>query len=268
MSAFLDPFRLAFGTLSRVPVKPPTTVDRAVAGRAMALSPLVGAVLAAVVAVPLGLVAESGQGSPLLLAALAIAALAFLTRAMHLDGLADVADGLGSGRSGIEAVAIMKKSDIGPFGVATLLLVLLLQVSALAHCVTGGFGAEALALALLWSRMNVTTLSGRLPAAPGSGLGSMVAGTVRDTQALLAFAATFAASLAILWVATWRTGQVWDPSWPHLIATVLGFVAASMAGVALARRVVRRLGGITGDVYGAAIETTFTAVLVVLALAV
>lgn len=268
MSAFLDPFRMAFGTLSVVPVKPPEAVDRRVAGWAMTLAPLVGAALALLVALPLGLLAAGGTGSPLLLAALALGALALLTRAMHLDGLADVADGLGSGFRGAQAIAVMKKSDIGPFGVATLALVLLLQVAALAECVGHGFGAEALALALLWSRMNVTTLSGGLPAAAGSGLGSFVAGTVRDTQALLAFAGTFATSLGVLWLATWRTGQVWDPSWPQLIGGVVGFVVASLAGVALARRVVRRLGGITGDVYGAAIETTFTAVLVALALTV
>ena len=55
-----------------------------------------------------------------------------LSRAIHLDGLADTADGLGSGRPPADALAIMRQSDVGPFGVATLVLTLLIQVSALA----------------------------------------------------------------------------------------------------------------------------------------
>ena len=61
--------------------------------------------------------------APLLGAVTGVAALAVLTRGLHLDGLADVADGLGSGRPPEQAREVMKRSDIGPFGVVTLLLV-------------------------------------------------------------------------------------------------------------------------------------------------
>ncbi|GAA3105764.1 hypothetical protein GCM10020254_59560 [Streptomyces goshikiensis] len=61
-----------------------------------------------------------------------VAVPAALTRGLHLDGLADTADGLGSAKPAEDALRIMKQSDIGPFGVVTLLLVLLIQAAALA----------------------------------------------------------------------------------------------------------------------------------------
>ena len=89
----MNSIRLALGTLTILPVRPPAVVDRRVAGWAMTLAPLVGVLLAVV---PMALLEQDGP--PLLLAALAVASLAVLSRAIHLDGLADTADGLGSRR--------------------------------------------------------------------------------------------------------------------------------------------------------------------------
>ncbi|MEV4008814.1 adenosylcobinamide-GDP ribazoletransferase [Actinomadura sp. NPDC049753] len=122
--------RLAVTLLTVVPLGT-GRVDRDAARSAMLLAPVAGlipggaAALVLLAGGPLGL-------SHLLAAALAVAASAAVTRALHLDGLADLADGLGSGRPAAEALAIMKRSDIGPFGVVTLLLTLLVQVAALA----------------------------------------------------------------------------------------------------------------------------------------
>ncbi|CAM5688924.1 Adenosylcobinamide-GDP ribazoletransferase [Streptomyces rimosus subsp. rimosus] len=83
-------------------------------------------------------------GSGPLLAAVATAAVpAALTRGLHLDGLADTADGLGSGKPADDALRIMKQSDIGPFGVITLLFTLLAQVAALSHLSTNRAGPTA-----------------------------------------------------------------------------------------------------------------------------
>ncbi|WP_242614601.1 adenosylcobinamide-GDP ribazoletransferase, partial [Actinomadura roseirufa] len=123
-------FRLAVTLLTVVPLRT-GRVDRGTARAAMLLAPAVGLVTGGAAA--LAVTAGDALGlSGTVAAVLAVAATAALTRALHLDGLADLADGLGSGRPAGEALAIMKRSDIGPFGVVTLLLVLLLQVTALA----------------------------------------------------------------------------------------------------------------------------------------
>ncbi len=274
MSAPRDAFRLLFGTLTILPVKPPTSVDRRTAGRAMTLSPLAGLVLAVLVGGPLLLVGELlaeeyADPPPLVLAVLAIGALALLTRGMHLDGLADVADGLGSGRRGEAALAIMKKSDIGPFGVVTLVLVLLLQVAALATCLAAGQGPAALLVALVLSRaMLVELCRGAWPAARPDGLGAVVAGSVTGAHAVAGLALTVLCTLGGLLALQALDAGAWEAgSWEVGAAMVAALAVFSLApALGLAAWASRRFGGVTGDVYGAVVETAFTAVLVVAAL--
>lgn len=257
----MNALRLLFGTLTILPVQAPTSVDRRTAGWAMTLAPLVGVKLAFLVAGSLALAEAYADPPPLLAAVLCIGALAVLTRAIHLDGLADTADGLGSGRRGDAGLAVMKRSDIGPFGVVTLVLVLLAQVAALASCIAGGFGAAALAAALVWSRVTVTGLSVRMPAGPTDGLGSLVAGTVSRAQHLLGVALALAATAGILAMRPGFDGLAPRDLGQVSMPVVLLCVLAPLAGSGLAAHAVRRFGGVTGDVYGAAVETTFTAVL-------
>src|SRR3982075_4623765 len=124
--------RLAVTLLTAIPLNggrgggsaPP----RRAAAAAMTWAPVVGLLLGAAAAAVLELAARWGRTGPLLAAVLAVAALALLTRGLHLDGLADLADGLGSRRPAGQALASMKRSDIGPFGVVTLVLTLGVQV--------------------------------------------------------------------------------------------------------------------------------------------
>src|SRR5690606_41858297 len=108
----VDGARMAVGTLTAVPVRV-DRVDRAVAGWAMALAPAVGAGLGAAGAAVFAAALLLRAGGPLS-AVLALGLLALLTRALHLDGLADLADGLGSGRPAEEAPAGIARSDIAP----------------------------------------------------------------------------------------------------------------------------------------------------------
>ncbi|MFC4059732.1 adenosylcobinamide-GDP ribazoletransferase [Planomonospora corallina] len=195
-STFGDGLRLAVGTLSVFPVRP-GTVDRRAGGRAMALAPLVGAALGAVAAAVLAGALFLGV-SPLLASLLAVGTLALLTRALHLDGLADLADGLGSGRPAGQALDIMKRSDIGPFGVVTLVFVLGVQVVALAEVSAAGHGPVALVAACVAGRLAITwACHENVPAARPGGLGATVAGTVRRGPALAATALSLA-GLAVL----------------------------------------------------------------------
>lgn len=259
-SRVTDPVRLAVGTLTVVPTPPPSTVDRRVAGWAMTLAPLVGLLLGAAGGVLLWLVGGTG---PVLAAALTIGLLALLTRAMHLDGLADTADGLGSGKPAPAALEVMRRGDVGPFGVVTLVLVLLVQVLALGQLVERGLGVPGLLLALLVSRLTLPLLCLRgVPAARGDGLGAVVVGSVAPWQ--LAVSVAVGAAVLLPFALATMGSYVLDPSVVARAAVVgvLGLGAAVLVAV----RAVRRLGGLTGDVLGASVETAFTVALVVLTL--
>ncbi|MEU8173676.1 adenosylcobinamide-GDP ribazoletransferase [Microbispora hainanensis] len=302
-------WRLAVGTLTVLPVRP-VEVDRAVAGRAMSLAPFVGLLLGLAAAVVL-VVAGALSGSQLLGAVLAVGVLAWLTRALHLDGLADLADGLGSGKPADGALDVMKRSDIGPFGVVTLVITLLVQVAVLARDDTAAW--VALVAAAATGRLAVTwACRGGVPAARPTGLGALVAGTVRRGAALGATAATAAVVVVLALVAAsgpslleycrpfdstaafgytshsatdLSPGIIYEgitgtdlrpggllrrlPDDPYLITTaglLLAMAAGLGAAALLRRRAVRRLGGVTGDVLGALVETATTVTLLVAAL--
>jgi len=270
----LDALRLAFGTLTVLPVSPPTTVDRTVAGWAMALGPLAGTALGLAAASAAWVL--SALWSPLLVAVAVVGLLAAATRLIHWDGLADTADGLGSGREAGVALEIMRRSDIGPFGVFAVVLVFAVQAAAVATLLTpdavfvaflgptpppadtAGVGRDlaAVVAAVVLGRLALALAcrSGQ-PAARSRGLGSAVAGSVGAVQ--LAVAAALAAVVVVLAV---------------VLGGALGWLSAVLAAVASAGWALgatellrRRVGGVTGDTLGALVETTTAVALVVLA---
>jgi adenosylcobinamide-GDP ribazoletransferase len=230
-----------------LPVRP-GRVDRAAASVAMSIAPLVGALLGAVLAAVLAVLTAAGAPA-LVAAALTVAAGALLTRGLHLDGLADTIDALGSYRRGPEALAVMKAPDVGPFGVAAVVLTLLIQAAALT-------ALSPFAVVVAWAagRLAVPVACRRgVPAARSAGLGALVAGTV--PVPVLTGGAVAVAAAGIVAV----PGRIWQGP-----AAVL--VAALIAAL-IVRHCVRRFGGVTGDVIGAAVEVATTSALVVLTLA-
>ncbi len=255
---FADGVWLAVGTLSVVPAPMPRTVDRTVAGRAMALAPAVGLAVGGVGA---AIVAGAGwlrPDAPLLAAALGLVALAALSGALHLDGLADTADGLGSRRDRDRMLAIMRTGDIGPFGVAAVALVLLVDAAALTACVTGGIGWQAVLVAALAGRTTLPwACRTTVPSARPDGLGAMVAGTVRARRAGAVTVVAAAAAVVPLLPQGGRAA----------VAGGSAVLVAAVAGALVVRRCVHELGGITGDVLGAAVEIGTAVALLVIALA-
>ncbi|MEU0832493.1 adenosylcobinamide-GDP ribazoletransferase [Streptomyces sp. NPDC005969] len=249
--------RFAFGTLTVLPVRV-TRWDRGAARAGMLSAPLAGLVVGLLAAVPGALLLLLGSG-PLLAAVASAAVPAVLTRGLHLDGLADTADGLGSGKPAADALRIMKQSDIGPFGVITLLFVLLAQVAVLHQLYGEGWahGAVAAVVAGVTARLALTLASRQgVPPARPEGLGAAVAGTVPTGAAA-------AVTVAVV-VAGSGAGAVFGGygALHHCLAVVAGLMAAQL----LLRHCVRRFGGVTGDVFGAVAETAATAALVALAL--
>lgn len=253
----LPGLRFAFGTLTVLPVRV-SRWDREAARAGMLCAPLAGLVVGAAAAA-VGVLLLWGGAGPLLAAVGSAAVPAVLTRGLHLDGLADTADGLGSGKPAEDALRIMKQSDIGPFGVIALVLVLLAQVAALSQAYGHSWARGALAAAVSATVARLAlTLAARtgVPAARPEGLGAAVAGVVPAVGALgTALALTLAAGVAGAGLGT-RTA---------LLAA--GAVLAALgAAELLLRHCTRRFGGVTGDVFGALAETAATTALVVLAL--
>ncbi|MEV0126738.1 adenosylcobinamide-GDP ribazoletransferase [Streptomyces sp. NPDC050703] len=252
-----DGIRFAFGTLTALPVRV-TRWDREAARDGMRCAPLAGLVVGLCAAGAGGALALLGSG-PLLAAVATAAAPAALTRGLHLDGLADTADGLGSAKPADDALRIMKQSDIGPFGVITLLFVLLAQVAALCRLYDASWthGAVAAVVSATAARLALT-LAARagVPPARPEGLGAAVAGVVPRGAALLVAAAVLCGAAAL--------GTLLGPYGVVRAAVAVGI--AAVAAELLLRHCVRRFGGVTGDVFGGLAETAATTALVVLAL--
>lgn len=241
-----------------IPV-PAVDLDRDTARRAMLALPWVGLIAglgAGAVAAVVGLLG----GGALLAAIAGLAVLAAVSGAMHLDGLADTADGLGSRKPAAEALSVMKASDIGPMGVVALVLVLGLDVAALASPhLTGPSIAAALLVMPVVGRLGALIGTGRWSvAARPEGLGALVAGVTTDVGLLLN-------ALAVLAVAALAGGLAQGAR-----GVAVFMLAAMIAGGVAAlwqRHLQRRLGGVTGDTLGSLIEVTQAAFVLVLALA-
>jgi adenosylcobinamide-GDP ribazoletransferase len=159
---------------------------------------------------------------------------ALITGGLHLDGLADWFDALGGGRGDRQRMLeIMRDSRIGAHGAAALLLVLLAKVAVLAE-LSGSL--LALCGAPAASRLAAVWLLYSLPAARQDGLG-------RGMGAELSRAHAWAACVSFLLATFWLGPQL---IWPCIGATAVAVLVGWQAKT--------RLGGVTGDVCGAAIE--------------
>lgn len=248
-----DAWRLAVGTLTVLRVAPPVVVDRRRAGLAMVLAPLAVAPLGVLVALVAWGAVELDV-APLVTGMVVVGVLTLGTRALHLDGLADLADGLTASYDRERSLAVMKTGTAGPAGVAALVIVLGLQAAAAGSLLasTGARGALVVGVATCASRaaLSLCCLRG-VPGARADGLGSTYVGSVAPMLTLLVWIlAAVVAGVAVGWA-----GVGW---WHGPLAVALALAAVCLVVL----RAVRRLGGVTGDVFGACVEIAFAVVLV------
>jgi adenosylcobinamide-GDP ribazoletransferase len=249
----LDALRLSVGTLTIVPSGAITEIDRRTAARAMVIAPLAVFPLAAAVAL-VGWLSRTAGLPPLAVGLLVVGGLALGSRALHLDGLADTVDGLGSGWSAERSLMVMRRGDVGPMGVVALIVVLALQATSIGQLIQGATGALLVGVVVCCSRVALCLTCVRgVPAAREDGLGVAVAGSVPR----LAAAGCWLGVMVIMSVTAWLAG--------HRPANgALATVAAALLVAVLIYRCVRRLGGVSGDVMGAAIEISFTVMITVM----
>lgn len=229
----LEPVRLAFAFLTRLPL-PPGDAQPAQLGAAVAWFPLVGALLGA--AQWLGYAALSPWLDPMFLGLLLVTLGALLTGALHLDGLADVFDGLGGGRGDrTRMLEIMRDPRIGAHGACALVLLLIGKFLASAELCGRGHWQPLMA-APVCARFAAVLLIRLFPYARAEGLGRAFHDHSRARHVLFAM---LLSALALAWIGP----------------PALGLLAVALiSALLLASWVQRRIGGLTGDAYGAAIE--------------
>ncbi|MEM1431081.1 MAG: adenosylcobinamide-GDP ribazoletransferase [Pseudomonadota bacterium] len=225
----LNEIRLAAMFLTRLPVGRLRDPVPVLADCAWAF-PLIG--------LPVGLAGWAVQagalwlGLPALVAALAaVAAMALLTGALHHDGLADVADGFGGGRTADRALEIMRDSRIGSYGTLALVLAVGLEAAALAG-IAGGAPLSAFLLIAVASRVAMLAALLWMPAVRQDGLGHSAVGPGPGALGI--------GGLLVLACAV-----------PLGAAALPVLACAGLGALSVARRALRRIGGQTGDVLGA-----------------
>lgn len=265
--------RLATGTFTRR-TSGPVTISPETARSALLLAPL--AVLPLAVQVVLvGASVELGV-PPLVAAGAVLAVLAYGSRAMHLDGLADTVDGLGAGL-GKDPLEVMRRGDVGPMGVVALVLVLLVQAGAVTALLASGWrGALIVGAAVIASRAAAAVVCGRgQVAAAGSRLGVAFVGVVPFAAVVaLTLAVSLVLFLSILpAVAALRLGaEIGSPDqlWSIVRVVVVAGLSVPVAmytATAVRDRAARTFGGVNGDVIGAGVEVALTVTLVLLTMA-
>jgi cobalamin 5'-phosphate synthase/cobalamin synthase len=237
----------ALGLLTRVPIRRAFS-ESEVAG-ATAYYPLVGAAIGstqaavlwiAVIWLPAPTVAGASRVPSMVLAVCLVALAVWITGALHVDGLADAADGFGGGRSREEVLAIMRDPRVGTYGAVAVVVLLLLKVACLDALIERRTAMIPLLVAPVAGRWAMAALGWWLPyARTDGGLGAVARGSVAGRGLAMA---TASSALLLATLAGWH-------------ALLFGTIAAGVTLV-VGRACRRRIGGFTGDTLGATGELT------------
>ena len=232
--------------LTRIPLRKTWEVGAVEVGRSSAFFPLVGAGIGAMQSallwISLRVAAHASQVfartvalPPSVLAVLITAAGVWVTRALHLDGVADMADGFGGGRTREDVLRIMRDHLIGSFGAVALILVLALKFTSIMVLIEHGNALPYLIIAPTLARGSMVVLGFLLPYARSAegGLGSSLQ-YIGQIELLV----SSGTALALLSLVGWRRGSI----------CVLVVLLVSLCS---AYTCMRRIGGVTGDTLGA-----------------
>jgi adenosylcobinamide-GDP ribazoletransferase len=232
--AAIEECKVALQFLTRLPVDGPACSPPAALAASAPMFPLVGALVGAAGGLVFALAAWLAL-PPMLAALLAVAVQILLTGGLHEDGLADVADGFGGGRTRAHKLRIMRDSRLGSFGALALVLALLARIGALTALATPALVATSLIAAGSASRAALPVIMAALPPARDEGLAAR-AGRPHPLRAIAGVVIAILLAPALL---------------PPAMAAS-GLMVAACITLIIARLADRQIGGHTGDVLGAA----------------
>ena len=255
----MNEFLIGLQFLTRISVVRQTVWTEESFGGSVKFFPLVGAVLGICYAAATGgLIFLTNGGVPLFTGAVGFFLSVWLTGAIHCDGLMDSADGLFSGREREKMLEIMKDSRAGAFGVVALVLVAALQVTALAELVriSAAWTIAAVFSAPVIGRLAMVLVIALFPYARPAGIGKSFAKfTTRKTLAVAAIEAILLLTPVIFF------------SVEIFLTSAVALVVAVISALEFGKFATGKLGGVTGDIYGAAEILAETLVLAVFLLA-
>lgn len=235
-----DGILLAIQFLTRIPVKKVIEYNNKNLRIAISAFPLIGLIIGLISGLLFRiLVVYDDQVA----AGVCILAMVILSGGLHLDGLSDTLDGFLSGREKERTMEIMKDSRLGTFGALGLILVILLKFVFLS--VLGIDGWIGIPVAMAGGRLSAAWMIWRFPPARKEGLGSMFKGSQPDRSIILT-------SLLFLIL-------IGSLGLPGMIA----LTAAVISGQLVGKWSMKKINGLTGDVYGAGIELSELVVLAI-----
>ncbi len=230
-----EDFRIAGGFLTVFPVARTLPMDAERLGRSMAFFPAIGLVLGLLMVVMDWALAPLIPRAPL--DCLLVLSLITVTGALHLDGIADLLDGLAGGKDREGILRIMKDSRVGAIGVVGVVMVILLKYLSL-HNVPVQLKAQALIFmpaAGRWAQVVLATYCSYIR--PGGGTGGAFVDNVGGREMVIASLTLVLAALVLF-------------GFKGLYVLLL----LGLGAMLLLRYFQYRLGGVTGDVLGAATE--------------
>ena len=252
----MNEFLIGLQFLTRISIVRQTVWTEENFGGSVKYFPAIGAVLGISYAAALG--AVHFFNLPIFTGAVGFFLSVWLTGAIHCDGLMDSADGLFSGREREKMLEIMKDSRAGAFGVVALVTVAALEISTL---------AELANLPVIWicaavysapiiGRLTMVLVIALFPYARPTGLGKSFAKYTSRRTLALALTETFFLLMPLIFV-----------SMTLFLIAVMALGAAIIFAVYFGRFATAKLGGVTGDIYGAAEMLSETLSLIVFLLA-
>ncbi len=239
----MNEFLIGLQFLTRISIVKQTIWTEESFGKSVKYFPLVGAVLGMCYAVPLFLfIYFTDVQIPIFTAALAFFLTVILTGGIHCDGLMDTADGLFSGRERDKMLEIMKDSRAGAFGVVSLVTVATLEISAMAELVKSSpviFCMAIYAVPIIGRLAMVLAIS-IFPYARPEGIGKAFSKYATPKTFLIALIIALLLLLP-LYIIVNETAVV----------IAISLLAAMIFALYFGRYATKKLGGLTGDIYGA-----------------